>query len=78
MRTTLSLDDDVFLFARQRAVVERKSIGDTISKYVRLGMKADAVTANTVKPKSEFSIFPARDEVITSEHVYRLMEQEGI
>jgi hypothetical protein len=78
VRTTLSLADDVFLFARERAAIEHKSIGDTISKYVRLGMKADSVAVNHRKPKSEFSIFPTRDEVITSEHVYRLMEQEGI
>jgi hypothetical protein len=78
MRTTLSLADDVFLFARQRAATERTSMGETISKYVRLGMQADFSLAAYTAPKSKYSIFPARDEVITSEHVYKLMEQEGI
>jgi hypothetical protein len=78
MRTTLSLADDVFLFARQRAAAERMSIGETISKYVRLGMQADFSLAAYPKPTSKYGLLPKRDEVITSEHVYRLMEQEGI
>lgn len=78
MRTTLSLADDVFLFARQRAHVEKTSIGEIISKLVRLGISANASNANCLQPKSKFGLLPARDEVITSEHVYRLMEQEGI
>jgi hypothetical protein len=78
MRTTLALADDVFLFARQRAQQDKMSLGDTISKYVRLGMQADMSLATMPKPKSKYSIFPKRDEVITSEHVYRLMGEEGI
>jgi hypothetical protein len=30
------------------------------------------------KPKSRYALLPARPEAITSEHVRRLMEQEGI
>ena len=78
MRTTLSLADDVFLFARQRAHVEKTSIGDIISKLVRLGISTQTSTLASIQPKSKFGLLPARDEVITSEHVYRLMEQEGI
>ncbi len=78
MRTTLSLADDVFLFARQRAHVEKTSIGEIISKLVRLGISSHASVVVNIKPKSKFGLLPARDEVITSEHVYRLMEQEGI
>lgn len=78
MRTTLALADDVFLFARQRAQQDKMSLGDTISKYVRLGMQADMSLATLPKPKSKYGLLPKRDEVITSEHVYRLMDQEGI
>ena len=35
MRTTLSLDDDVFAVARQRAQRERTSLGEAVSRYVR-------------------------------------------
>lgn len=78
MRTTLSLTDDVFLFARQRAIAEKTSIGEIISKLVRLGIASYASKAASMEPKTKFGLLPARDEVITSEHVYRLMEQEGV
>ncbi|MEN9559398.1 MAG: hypothetical protein RLZZ502_609 [Pseudomonadota bacterium] len=78
MRTTLSLDDDVFLIARQRAASERTSIGDIISKFARLGIFSSANSVLQAKPKSKFGLLPARDETITSDHVYRLMEQEGM
>ena len=78
MRTTLTLPEDVFLFARQRAQQDKMSLGDTISKYVRLGMQADMSLATLPKPKSKYSLLPKRDEVITSEHVYRLMDEAGI
>ncbi len=32
----------------------------------------------TLRPKSRYALLPARKEVITSEHVRKLMEQEGI
>ena len=45
MRTTLSLDDDVFAVARLRAQRERTSLGEAVSRYVR-----DALRANTQGP----------------------------
>lgn len=79
MRTTLSLDDDVFAVARQRAQREHTSLGEAVSRYIR-----DALRANTQAPtsppvlRSKYSVLPARDEIITTEHVRRLMDQEGI
>ena len=79
MRTTLSLDDDVFAVVRLRAQRERTSLGEAVSRYVR-----DALRANTQGPatpvafRSKYSVLAARDEIITTEHVRRLMDQEGI
>lgn len=79
MRTTLALDDDVFALARQRAQRERISLGEAVSRYVR-----DALRANAQMPiaatafRSKYSVLPSRDEIITTEHVRRLMDQEGI
>jgi len=78
MRTTLALDDDVFTYARARAQRERISLGETISRLARDGIRAQGVGA--VQPaqlRSKFSLLPARDELITSEHVRDLMDQEG-
>lgn len=79
MRTTISLDDDVFAVARQRAQRERISLGEAISRYVRDGLRAGArAPATPVSLHSKYSVLPARDEIITTEHVRKLMDQEGI
>ncbi len=78
MRTTLALSEDVFLFAKQRAITERVSIGEMVSRLMRLGIQADVKVSQQAKPQSKYGLLPARNETITSEHVYRLMEQEGI
>ena len=79
MRTTLSLDDDVFGFARAHAVRERVSIGEVISRLAREGIRAQVMpAAKTAAFKSKYALLPARDEIITAEHVRDLMDQEGI
>ncbi len=79
MRTTLSLDDDVFGFARAHAVREHVSIGEVISRLAREGIRAQVIPAAKTAPvKSKYALLPARDEIITSEHVRDLMDQEGI
>jgi hypothetical protein len=78
MRTTLALSEDVFLFAKQRAASERVSIGEMVSRLMRIGIQAEAHVSQHAKPQSKYGLLPARSEIITSEHVYRLMEQESI
>jgi len=79
MRTTLSLDDDVFAVARQRAQRERISLGEAVSRYVRDALRAGArAPASSLSLRSKYSVLPARDEIITTEHVRNLMDQEGI
>lgn len=79
MRTTLSIDDDVFAFARERAQRERISIGEALSKLAREGIRTQhSFMGKTVKPKSKYALLPARNESITTEHVRDLMDQEGM
>lgn len=79
MRTTLSLDDDVVALARQRAKREHTSLGEAVSRYIRDALRTHAqAPANPVVLRSKYSVLPARDEIVTNEHVRRLMEQEGI
>lgn len=79
MRTTLGIDDDVIDYARAHARRERISIGKALSRLARLGIQASlAAPAPMARPKSRFALLPARPEVITSEHVRRLMKQEGL
>ncbi|OIP19951.1 MAG: hypothetical protein AUK51_00170 [Comamonadaceae bacterium CG2_30_59_20] len=79
MRTTLALDDDVFSYARAHAQREKISVGQAISRLARAGIHAQNQPPVAVpQPKSKYALLPARPEVITSEHVRALMDQEGI
>jgi hypothetical protein len=79
MRTTLALDDDVFALARQKAQRDHVSLGAAVSELMRQGLRSMQQPAvQRPAPRSKYAVLPARDEIITSEHVYKLMEQEGI
>jgi hypothetical protein len=79
MRTTLTLDDDVIAFARSHAQREHISIGAAISKLARDGIRAQSMpTAKASKPQSKYALLPARGEIITTQHVRDLLDQEGI
>lgn len=79
MRTTLALDEDVFNIARQKAQREHVSIGTAVSDLMRLGIRSQQAQApQRTATRSKYAVLPARQEIITSEHVYKLMEQEGI
>jgi negative regulator of replication initiation len=79
MRTTINLDDDVFAFVRVKAQRERASIGEVVSDLVREGIRSHQTTAYVLQePKSKYAVLPARDELITNEHVQDLRDKEGI
>lgn len=79
MKTTLALDDDIFAYARERAVRERISIGKAISKLAREGIRSQSTTVgHQMLVTSQYALLPRRDEVISSERVRDLIDQEGI
>ena len=79
MRTTLEIDDDVFAFARAQAQLESVTIGQIVSRLVRDGIRAQNTSRlQLAAPKSRFALLPARDEVITTQHVCDLMGEEGM
>ncbi len=79
MRTTLAIDDDIFNFARAQAQRERITIGQALSRLARDGIRAQHLpAARPARVSSKFALLPARGEVITSEHVRELMDQEGM
>ena len=77
IRTTLGLDEDVMILAQQTARRERVSVGKALSNLVREKQGIAQTDKEPAKLRSKYSLIPARGEVIASEHVYRLMEQEG-
>lgn len=78
MRTTLSLDQDVYDLVCEHARRQKVSIGEVVSALVRLGLRAQSRAPMAGVPRSKFALLPARDEVITTEHIRTLMDQEGI
>jgi len=81
MRTTINLADDAAIAARNVAQRERISLGEAISALIRRGANAGAAgEALRAEPalRGRFALLPARDEVITPQHVRQLMDREGI
>jgi len=81
MRTTINIAEDALLAARHLAQRERMPLGDAISQLVRRGAAAGsdhAAARQSVPLRGRFALLPARDEVITPQHVRELMEREGI
>jgi hypothetical protein len=79
MRTTLDIDDDVLLAAKERARKEKISTGAALTQMARDGLQRVA-SAGRRGRKSPFGItpLPSRGEIITNEHVNRLRDELGI
>lgn len=81
MRTTLDIDDDVLLAAKEHAARERKSLGAVISALARDSLRRPARPASRGAPArrgGRFAVLPQRDEVVTLEHVRGLQDAEGV
>jgi hypothetical protein len=81
MRTTLDLAEDAALAARHLAQRERISLGAAVSELIRRGASVGTAahrSGNTQALRGRFALLPARDELITPQHVRELMEREGI
>jgi hypothetical protein len=80
MRTTLNLADDALIAAQTLARRQRISLGEAVSELVRRGASAPA-PADSVPSRQtlrgRFALLPARDEIITTDHIRALMDQEG-
>lgn len=73
MRTTLDIDDDVLLAAKERARKEKISTGAALTQLARAGLGA-APAGKKQGTRGRFAMLPKRGEVITNEHVNRLRD----
>ncbi len=72
MRTTLDIDDDVLIAARELALREGCSVGYVISQLLRLAL---VTTQEAAAPEfCGFRPFPPRGGIATSELVNRLRD----
>jgi hypothetical protein len=81
MRTTLEIEDDVLLAAKELARRRGTTAGRVISDLVRQALTQPAVTTtNSVKEPVAvygFRPFPSRGAVVTNEQVDKLRDEEG-
>ncbi|MDR2155354.1 MAG: CopG family transcriptional regulator [Burkholderiaceae bacterium] len=79
MRTTLDLDEDILLAAKEHAARERRSIGAVISELARESLRRPAASARRgTRGGGRFAVLPARQEIITVEHIRSLQDAEGV
>jgi hypothetical protein len=80
MRTTLDIDDDLLAVFREKARKDKLSIGRLISQTLRRTLNGSSdqskPTSSTFVYKNGIPVLPSRGEVITYEHVQRLLEEE--
>ena len=80
MRTTLDIEDDVLMAAKELGRHQRRSVGQVISSLARQALQGRAGSKKTEKfvMKNGIPVRPSRGEIITLEHVQKIMDEEGI
>jgi len=73
MRTTLDIDDDVVMAARELAAAERRSLGAVVSELARRGLAPAQVESDGELPVIRV---PAGTPPITPEMVRRALDEE--
>lgn len=80
MRTTLDIEDDVLQAAKELAKSEGSTAGRIISALARRGLNGEPATSK--KPRFVYRngvpVRPSRGEIITLEHIQKIMDEEGI
>ena len=79
MRTTLTIDEDVFLAARDHAAVEHRTIGEVISGWARAGLTSPKQTPacedDDWLAAQGLTLLPRRDVTVTNADVNRLRDE---
>ncbi len=85
MRTTLDIDDDVLIAAKELARKDKVSAGRALSQLARTALGQATVEAVpsrrrgvTVRSALGIEVLPRRDEIITNEHIDRLRDELGV
>jgi hypothetical protein len=76
MRTTLDIEDEILQAVKERAEKDGVTTGKLASQMLRKALTMDKPRERTVV--NGVPVFPSRGEVITLEHVRKIMEEEGL
>ncbi len=76
MRTTLDIDDDVLLAAKERARREHRSTGAVISELAREALVGHPPTDEEPEEFFGFRPLPKRGVIVTRELVQQLIDED--
>ena len=78
MRTTLDIDDDVLNAAKERARLERKTVGEVVSDLLRKALNAPFESLTVQEPETVygFTPFPRRGKIVTNDVIDRLRDDD--
>ena len=71
MRTTLNVDDDVLLAAKQRAALEGISVGEALSAMAREGLRS----TKSSRVRNGVHLIPNAKRRVTPESVQELLDE---
>ena len=81
MRTTVDLDYDTLIAAKEIARMENTSLGKVISRLVRQALTGNATAQAASSPTTSatgFVPFEARGVVVSNELIDRLRDNDGV
>ena len=80
MRTTLNIDDDVLVAAKELAKQEGKTAGQVVSELARRALQTRLSNDNPVVPDEFYGFrpLPKRGVIVTQEIIDGLREEEGV
>ncbi len=78
MRTTLDIDADVLLAAKEIAAKEKTTTGAVISRFARSGLAGVRQAGATTSLRNGVPVIRGTGHIVTLQHVRSLMEEEGM
>ena len=78
MRTTLDIEDDVLVAAKEMARREHLTAGQVISRLARLALTARVDQRQPAVTVAGFRPLPARGTLVSNDQVNALRENEGV
>ena len=79
MRTTLNIDTELLVAAKELAERERKTAGQVVSELLRQALRARAALRQTSSGRGIHGFLPvaSRGGVVTNKHVNQLRDELG-
>ena len=79
MRTTLDIDEDILIAAKELARAEHRTAGEILSRLARVGLSnGNQRSERKFIIRNGIPVFPSTGDIITNELINKIREEEGI